>query len=571
MLISQPAIVRRRRALRSLIVAASLLLLGAWAPAAQAGRYHVYSCRTPAGAVAPVDGWSGSSSGPFIYYNNDCASGGALSAALDGSVSQPANSAIATWTYTAPPHATVAAATLWRYGTAATTGTNAADLFWLATPHEDYANDVFDQCVANSCNAKGVPSPALSPSNLLYVPADKVQGATQLFANAACGGASGYSCPATSGASYGALVRIFAADFTLDTHVVPSVANAVGSMATSPTFTGPQDLSFDASDAGPGLYEVRIRVDGQLVDHMAVSDNGGRCVDAGGTTDGTLAFLYGQPCTPTAHLQETFDSRQVADGVHHLVVSVASAAGNETAVVDRQVSFANGVGVTNASVPRGAANGMNASDQARLVARWASTTRPRLENHLGRVRQITGRLTTSSGLPISGAAIDVIATPLYPGAAPRIEGSARTSASGTWSFATGGAESSRILDFRYRSHVNDSQPAAAAKLELDVHAGVTLRVAPRTVSVGHAITFRGRVLGGPIPRGGKQLVLEARQPGGDWIEFNVVRTNAAGRYRARYRFRLAGPVHYQFRAVSKFEAAFPFIAGASPVVNVFER
>ena len=45
---------------------------------------------------------------------------------------------------------------------------------------------------------------------------------------------------------------------------------------------------------------------------------------------------------------------------------------------------------------------------------------------------------------------------------------------------------------------------------------------------------------------------------------------AGGRYQATYRFRLAGPVHYQFRALSKYEAAFPFIAGASPVVNVFE-
>ncbi len=27
---------------------------------AQAGEYHVYSCRTPSGSVAPVDGWTGS-------------------------------------------------------------------------------------------------------------------------------------------------------------------------------------------------------------------------------------------------------------------------------------------------------------------------------------------------------------------------------------------------------------------------------------------------------------------------------------------------------------------------------
>src|SRR3954454_8002824 len=40
----------------SLAVALLMFLLPA---AAHAGRYHVYSCRTPSGAAAPVDGWSG--------------------------------------------------------------------------------------------------------------------------------------------------------------------------------------------------------------------------------------------------------------------------------------------------------------------------------------------------------------------------------------------------------------------------------------------------------------------------------------------------------------------------------
>jgi hypothetical protein len=50
-----------------------------------------------------------------------------------------------------------------------------------------------------------------------------------------------------------------------------------------------------------------------------------------------------------------------------------------------------------------------------------------------------------------------------------------------------------------------------------------------------------------------------------------VRTDARGRFGARYRFRFAGPAEYQFRAVSEFEADFPFLGGASNVVSVFER
>lgn len=567
-----PRMPGRRSAAVALACAAAAL--GLPAPA-RAGRYHVYACRTPTGSVAPADGWSGSSSGAFVYATNDCASGGALNAALDGSVSQPANTAIATWSYSAPPHATIAAAALWRYGTASGAAGNAADLFWLAAPHDTYDSaDVFDQCVAPGCSSKGVPSPPLSDSNMLAVPSVNVQGSTSLFLNASCGGATGYNCPPSGGGTYAALVRMYAADVTLDVSSPPTVANVAGSLASAPTLTGPQDVSFDAGDSGPGLYEVKFEVDGQLVSHAAVDANGGRCQDAGGTSDGTRAFLYGQPCASTAHVQQTFDSRQVADGQHHLVVAVDDAAGNRVAAVDRQVTFSNGVGVSNAGLnapARGAVNGTNASDRATLQAHWQSTGRPALQSRFGRTRQVVGRLTTADGRPIAGAAVDVLATPSYPGAGTASEGTAHSNPDGTWSFTVPGGDSSRVLDFHYRSHLGDTSAAAAARLELEVHAAITLRIQPHVVSVGRTITFRGRVLGGPIPRRGKQLVLEARQPGGAWIEFNVIRTNAQGRFHARYRFRFPGPVTYQFRVVSKYEAAFPFIAGTSPVVGIRER
>ncbi len=50
----------RRVALFS--IAAALALFGGVAPAS-AGLYHVYSCRTPAGAAAPTDGWASSVTG----------------------------------------------------------------------------------------------------------------------------------------------------------------------------------------------------------------------------------------------------------------------------------------------------------------------------------------------------------------------------------------------------------------------------------------------------------------------------------------------------------------------------
>ena len=98
-----------------------------------------------------------------------------------------------------------------------------------------------------------------------------------------------------------------------------------------------------------------------------------------------------------------------------------------------------------------------------------------------------------------------------------------------------------------------------------------MTVAPRTASVGRSIFFHGRLLGGPIPAGGKQLVLEARSPGGPWIEFDVIRTGAHGRYHASYRFKFPGPARYQFRVSCEPESDFPFAAGSSNVVGVRER
>jgi hypothetical protein len=66
-------------------------------------------------------------------------------------------------------------------------------------------------------------------------------------------------------------------------------------------------------------------------------------------------------------------------------------------------------------------------------------------------------------------------------------------------------------------------------------------------------------------------VLGARSPGGEWIEFDVIATDAHGRYRASYTFKFPGPADYQFRVRSERESDFPFTAGSSNVVGVIER
>jgi len=131
--------------------------------------------------------------------------------------------------------------------------------------------------------------------------------------------------------------------------------------------------------------------------------------------------------------------------------------------------------------------------------------------------------------------------------------------------------SSRDLTVRYRSHVNDTVPAATATVHLRVRAGLRLAIHPRRARRGQAIRFSGQLLGGPLPRGGKQIVLMARASHGGWVRFNVIRTTAGGRFQSIYRFQQPGAATYRFRALSLAEAAYPYVAGGSNIVRVLKR
>ncbi len=94
---------------------ATALALAAFAVGAWAGEYHVYSCRTPAGQVAPTDGWSRSEQAPNDITSNTCESGGGLIAAIDAGHAHTADSETdkATWAFKAPEDETITAR---RYG-----------------------------------------------------------------------------------------------------------------------------------------------------------------------------------------------------------------------------------------------------------------------------------------------------------------------------------------------------------------------------------------------------------------------------------------------------------------------
>jgi hypothetical protein len=501
------------------------------------------------------------------YALDTCPEGGALIAALGDATIHEAGYDKAVWMFSAPASETITRATLWSAGDVHGTAEEKATYqFWLAGPEE---NDILEECIyKEGCPGEGVVGQPFAPSNRLV--STNGLGA-HIYINTSCGVNPGDVCARTTGDAngYAAAVYLYAADIILEQTAGPSASNVSGELATAPAVQGTSDVAFDASDPGSGVYEAVFSVDGQVVQTTVLDGNGGRCQNVGGTSDGLPAFLYTQPCAPSVSVDVPFNTTQITNGTHHLIVSVIDAAGNSAPVLDREITVANQQ--PGAPGTPGPLNGRNASAQATLSASWVGSKKVRIASSYGHANTIAGRLTAPGGAPISGAQLQCTETPAYQGASAAAMACPRTGPDGQFTIRIPGTGSSRAIEFAYREHVGDALPVATRTLGLTVKAGVRLRVDPHTSGVGQTIHFSGALLGGPIPRGGKPLVLEARSPGGPWIEFDVLRTSMRGRYHDSYTFKFPGPVSYRFRAVSESEADYPFAAGASNVVRVFER
>src|SRR5271154_3184337 len=301
--------------MHSFSVVAVALLLGfglALAPTAGAGEYHVYSCRTPAGAVAPTSGRSGSISVAADFDANSCASGGALMSALGTEGPHYADTDLVTWSFSAPPGETMLAATLWRAGDSlGGTAENATYMYALEAPNNVFDSaDVFDDCVNSfGCVAAvGDTSQPLSSVNRVVVPAANL--GSHLYVVASCQGAPGWQCT-TSGADengYEAVVYLYAADITLADNTPPTVSNVGGSLAAGGTLSGVGDISFSATDTGSGLYQAVFLVDGHVVSQQLLNSASGPCRNVGGTSDGSNAFFEVEPCPLALSDDLSFDT-----------------------------------------------------------------------------------------------------------------------------------------------------------------------------------------------------------------------------------------------------------------------
>jgi len=528
-----------------------------------AGSYHVYACALPNGRPAPTDGWSGSITGPFMNPVNGCAEGGSLAAVINGNPAQPVD-ATASWTFSAPAFATIAAATLWRAASASDIAENAETVAWIAAPADAYDSaNVFDQCRQDNCGSVGNPSSRFDPANRVVVPAGNLTAASHLYVNAACGGAQGWSCPATS-APFMVSAQVLAADITLHTESAPSASAVGGSLLTAQVLNGPQSILITASDPGPGVYRAIFQIDGKEISSSVLDRNGGRCENVGGTSDSTAAFVYLQPCPSQVNSVDVpFDPSVAPDGPHDLKVLVSDAAGNTTTILDHQVIVDNS-GAYTTLLTRGACNGTSCDDHAQLIQ--TSNQRAGFTRHLSRSGlTLTGRLIDHTGAPITGAQVQLLYQASEAGASMRQVGDVSTDQNGAWAFKVHDGPS-RLLRVAYFSHAKDITPAAQLDYHERVYAAVLLH-APRHVRLGRAVIFRGRLVGGFIPDPGEQVQIEifyAQR----WRTIEVLRTDKHGRFAYRYIFSIGAGSSYRFRAAVRYSPAYPFLDSNSRPVRI---
>jgi hypothetical protein len=360
---------------------------------------------------------------------------------------------------------------------------------------------------------------------------------------------------------------------TLAELVSPTASVDGGSLLASGARTGVENVTFSAEDVDSGVALAQLRLGNAVV---ATADFSADC-----PRDNWAACRRARPGE-----ELEVDTSKVSDGVHALSLRVVDAAGNARVVSAGEVTVDNvrdevrevpmtptgpgssaGAPTAGSAAAGGLANGTNASADARLVSYVGSSRATSARTVYGRRLTLRGRLTDPSGRPIAGATLAVLTQ--VGGAAMREVDQVRTDADGRWSYAVP-AGPSRVIRFAYKASTADATFASTSDVTLRVAAKARLRVTPGRVRNGRAVTFRGVVLGGHLPRRGVHVDLQVRQ--GGWRTFGVARANRAGRFSFRYRFtRTFRPTSYTFRAKVRGEAGVPYDAGLSNRAKVVVR
>ena len=213
-----------------------------------------------------------------------------------------------------------------------------------------------------------------------------------------------------------------------------------------------------------------------------------------------------------------------------------------------------------------------ASDNVRIArVTFGKKARARRTVGYGKGALLRGRLVTPEGAPIGGATLRIASRVLAGnGGFREITGARVVTGADGGSVYRVPPGASRQVRVAYLAYSRDPAFAAQRLFSLRTRAGIRLKVTPSRVHNGGRVTFRGRLRGGPKPRAGVLVVLQARTPGGRFRTFRTVRaTRKGGRFSTRYRFsRTTRTTAFRFRALVRKQIGYAYSTGSSPVRRV---
>jgi hypothetical protein len=322
----------RAAMIRLALVAVVVGTLTTVAPAATraAGLMGVNVCRDlVTGQPAPASGWAPSEHAlaPF-HWAEPCegSNGWVMSVGLGAQV-EHAQGDEAAMLFDAPANTTIAGFSLWRQDEAGLSreyGTPQAQIYEDATIVENCNR--FVGCERRGSSASPVGS-TVSRSGL---------SAHSLRVDVECGGERAM-CPASE-----TWMRIYGGEITLADVTTPEVSGVGGGLISSGTIAGKADIDYKASDAGTGVYQGVLYVDGKETASQVPNTNGGRCEALHTEQDGAKVFNYVVPCPPSVSGHLDLNTNDLADGVHTAELVVESAAGVQSVGWEGQIRTDNG-------------------------------------------------------------------------------------------------------------------------------------------------------------------------------------------------------------------------------------
>ncbi len=340
--------------------------------------------------------------------------------------------------------------------------------------------------------------------------------------------------------------RIYSADVLVNDPTAPALAVEASGLLAGGQRDGSDAVTVTASDAA-GIRRV------ELVDSVA---------GVVGSADPACNHSKPAPCPNLS--RKAVRPTSLPAGARQVSVRVFDTAGNVTA---------RGPFPVDAITPsnRGAFNGTNATDSGSLQVAFSHSKSTRRTVSYGQRILIGGRLRNSNGTPVSGAQIEVLTRDLRRSADAIARHSLTTRSDGSFNYRAP-ASASRLIQFAWRAHVNDTRYATSAYLTLNTRAAATLHTSTRRPRVGARIAISGRMQG--VEREGVTIIVQGRGRGSRrWETFADTTASSTGIFKVHYRFRSSGSrgKRFEFRARIRPGATSPYKTGYSKVVTVRVR